>query len=266
MKCLKPFKKHVNGSAIDLPCGSCPNCIIQRKNDWLTRVHFETYYHGIPLFITLTYNDDHLPRLRKNVATLRKRDVQLFIKRLRKIQSGSVHKYMAVGEYGTKTKRPHYHLLLWYNGTYDQITKSIQASWKLGEIHYGEAKEGNAAGYCCAYIGQKRYKQSQNPGQDPEFILFSKGLGAAYLTSATIEYHHRKNYPMFIMKDGQKVHMPRYYRLKIFSESTKQKQQFFYEAMNLEKPDISLANDPHTREQICQQKIIRLQKNKKCVL
>ena len=63
--------------------------------------------HPHNAYITLTYNDDHLPAN----GSLQPRDLQLFWKRLRKARTPGI-RYYACGEYGDQTARPHYHAII----------------------------------------------------------------------------------------------------------------------------------------------------------
>lgn len=127
-----------------IPCGKCLNCKKKRRSDWSLRLEHEYLYSDSALFITLTYNDASIPR-NKGIPTLNKKDLQDYIKRLRnshvayvsrelgirKSEVKNVSKqirYYAVGEYGSKTNRPHYHILLF---NYDIANlKPIEAQWK----------------------------------------------------------------------------------------------------------------------------------------
>lgn len=105
-----------------IPCGSCAGCRIDYSRNWAARCMLEGVYHTHKYFITLTYNDEHLPRedvvnpltgevLFVNV--LRKRDFQLFMKRLRKKIAPARVRVFYSGEYGDKTDRPHFHCILY---------------------------------------------------------------------------------------------------------------------------------------------------------
>ena len=127
-----------------IPCGKCLNCKKKRRSDWSLRLEHEYLYSDSALFITLTYNDASIPRNR-GIATLNKKDLQDYIKRLRNSHVAYVSRelgirksevknhskqirYYAVGEYGSKTNRPHYHILLF---NYDIANlKPIEAQWK----------------------------------------------------------------------------------------------------------------------------------------
>lgn len=113
---------------LKVPCGKCVGCRLDRAKDWAGRCVHESRLWDSNLFITLTYNDKHLP---KNYS-LEPRDLQLFWKRLRKwvfspnglgrvpeyevvdgkkIVVNGV-RYYAAGEYGEHTGRPHYHAIV----------------------------------------------------------------------------------------------------------------------------------------------------------
>lgn len=107
------------------------------------------------------------------MMSLDKTDVQKFFKRLRKASTGKARiKYYAVGEYGTQTMRPHYHIIL-FNAQKDLL----QAAWNLGEIHIGDVS-GATIAYTLKYVSKEgKIPQHKNDMRRPEFSLMSKGLG-----------------------------------------------------------------------------------------
>lgn len=107
-----------------IPCGQCIGCRLDYSRQWANRGYLESLLHEQNYFITLTYDDEHLPmndfcttkegkiyvKQDSWTGTVQKRDLQLFFKRLRKrIPKFS---YLACGEYGSKNGRPHYHAIL----------------------------------------------------------------------------------------------------------------------------------------------------------
>jgi len=72
------------------------------------RIILEMAQYQDNAFLTLTYAEEHLPK----GGTLEPRHLQLFFKKLRKIVEPTRIRFFAVGEYGTRTKRPHYHCAL----------------------------------------------------------------------------------------------------------------------------------------------------------
>lgn len=106
---------------ISLPCGKCIGCRLDYSRQWADRLMLELQYHDSAYFITLTYNDDHVPKAyypdpetgeALDSMTLSKRDVQLFFKRLRKAFPDDKIRYFLSGEYGPTTFRPHYHAIV----------------------------------------------------------------------------------------------------------------------------------------------------------
>ena len=158
-----------------IPCGKCLNCKKKRRSDWSLRLEHEYLYSDSALFITLTYNDASIPRNR-GIATLNKKDLQDYIKRLRNshvayvsrelgIRKSEVYnhskqiRYYAVGEYGSKTNRPHYHLLLF---NYDVANlKPIEAQWKNTQTGYplGFVDIGKVTSASINYTTKYMFKQ-----------------------------------------------------------------------------------------------------------
>lgn len=106
---------------IDIPCRNCAECYAQSRREWISRAVAESQLHDSMIFLTLTYSDDKIPvaeMVDQNTGeilkhfTLRYRDFQLFMKRLRKYLDDRKVRFMVCGEYGTHTFRPHYHAIL----------------------------------------------------------------------------------------------------------------------------------------------------------
>lgn len=217
MACDTPLYRTPKGhfKEVPIPCGKCPPCKKRRVNNWVFRLEQEDKIASCSHFVTLTYNTTHVPITPKGFMTLRKRDFQLFMKRLRKLNTQKLRYYLA-GEYGTKTMRPHYHAIV-YN--IDDI-EHFNTAWQLGTVHVGNVS-GASISYTCKYIDKpKRIPMHKNDDRLREFSLMSKGLGKNYLTDEILKYHRKdpkeRNY--VTREDGVKLAMPRYYANKIFTE------------------------------------------------
>ena len=92
---------------IIIPCGQCSGCRLDRSADFAVRCVHESRMHNKNCFITLTYDDDHLPKYDDLVYD----HFQSFMKNLRHECPPGLKFYMC-GEYGDKTQRPHYHALV----------------------------------------------------------------------------------------------------------------------------------------------------------
>lgn len=106
---------------LEVPCGRCQGCRLDRSRTWADRCLLELQYHQSSVFVTLTYNDIYVPKSTYYGSdeetlymsySLCKRDFQLFMKRLRKAFPGQKIRFFAAGEYGENTARPHYHAIL----------------------------------------------------------------------------------------------------------------------------------------------------------
>lgn len=138
---------------IVVPCGKCHACLSQKTSELITRLSHESFYYnnGIDsMFLTLTYSDDNLPFNN----SLCKRDVQLFLKRLRKKCDKLCIKIKVsyVGEYGLKRRRPHYHAILFGLSYFDKFHRFlVDSSWNLGFTYFGTVTD-NSIAYCSGYM------------------------------------------------------------------------------------------------------------------
>lgn len=142
---------------IEIPCGQCIGCRINRQQMWAFRCLAEASLHRDNLFATLTYAPEHLPPF----GELRHRDWQLFAKRTRR-RLGSF-RYLMCGEYGEQTLRPHYHALLFglhvpdlkrfsVRGGYPVFRSDLLSElWGLGLVEFGTLTPQSAK-YCAGYV------------------------------------------------------------------------------------------------------------------
>lgn len=240
-----------------IPCNRCFNCKINKSKVWAARCLYESYEWKYSYFITLTYDDEHLKFVDhsyipltgefRRVPTLCKRDIQLFIKRLRKhidYHDQGKLKYFVVGEYGDKTKRPHYHMILFTNTCIHDLalhkknkdgdalytSRFLDSVWKLGHTITGMFSVETAA-YTARYTMKKLYGDEKaylyDSGlikQQPEFMLCSKRkpIGYAYflknknnlLKSDTLNFYQ-----------GDKLHkvkIPNSFLRKLHDQETQQ--------------------------------------------
>lgn len=162
----------------------------------MNRMLLEASQHVDNAFITLTYSDETLP----SSGSLIPEHLTLFLKSLRKQLSPARVRYYAVGEYGTKTQRPHFHLALFGYpnclrgssrlGLKDEMVNDvlkccsncdrIYQAWGRGGIYVG-ALEQKSAQYVAQYVMKKMTSMSDPRlnGRWPEFSRMSlkPGLG-----------------------------------------------------------------------------------------
>lgn len=203
----KPFPEEYK---MLLPCGQCVGCRIQYSREWANRCMMELKYHDSAYFVTLTYDDLHVPRSYYTdektgevftSLTLVKRDFQLFMKRLRKKFSDDHIRFFMSGEYGTNSFRPHYHAILFGlhlddlslykkspQGFSYYNSPSLQACWCDSDGQpIGFAVVAEVTWETCAYTA--RYVMKKLTGKEaefytnfniqPEFTLMSRKPGIA---------------------------------------------------------------------------------------
>jgi hypothetical protein len=86
-------------------------------------------------------------------------------------EQGSI-RYFLVGEYGTETKRAHYHAIM-FGVDPHRAKKITKLSWSLGHIQCDAVRDGGIQ-YVCGYTLKKLTSEKDFPdGQEPEFSLKS---------------------------------------------------------------------------------------------
>lgn len=217
MNCKNPLKLKVDdkiytaqnlGYAV-VPCGQCLNCRINQKRIWETRLTLEYLSHGDSVFVTLTYDEEHNPKI------LIKKDLQNYLKRLRS-RLGFKFRYFAVGEYGSHTWRPHFHIILF--GVSYAHSGQIKDSWSirgdyLGHpeigIHVGEVNSKSIR-YILGYVAKKVEKKKDNDprayGYTDEFMCCSKGIGrdALKVVGDSLKKHELENRIVSSIKIGKR--------------------------------------------------------------
>ena len=158
-------------------------CRINRRTEWYTKLMLEWQTWKEGCFTTLTYNPEELPEKEYFTGgSLIKKDIQDFMKRFRKYYEEQYGyrkvRYFAVGEYGEKSKRAHYHILL-FNVDSVYAEKIIQKAWKKGHSQTDLLHE-NRIKYAVKYTIKKETSLKDFPdGREPEFSMMSRkpGLG-----------------------------------------------------------------------------------------
>lgn len=148
------------------------------------------------------------------LQTLKKKDVQDFIKRLRARLDPLKVRYYAVGEYGSETLRPHYHMILFGLPDAFDIVEFVRQVWKQGNVMVDPVTDGRI-GYITKYMIKDK---SDLHDRDKEFSLMSRkpALGSNYLTPDRISWHMNGRKKYCVVAGGAKVGLPRYYKEKIF--------------------------------------------------
>lgn len=152
---------------MQLPCGKCPECCKNYYTEWATRGSRELTQWDSSLFITLTYDEEHLP----DDKSLNKKEIQDFIKRVKRTFNSNAEnpiRQTYCGEYGTRTLRPHYHCILYNCDFTDKkrhyvspaghqvfTSQLLSKLWGKGNAEFGYATPASIA-YLYKYILKKK--------------------------------------------------------------------------------------------------------------
>lgn len=211
--------------AIGLPCGHCVGCSNELKRQKAMRMVHEAKLWPENSFLTLTYNDEHLPVN----GTLVPEDLRDFFKRLRRRIEPIKVRYAACGEYGELFGRPHYHVALYnfsfagdryrwaaFDGKYPVYRSPLlEKLWTLGDSSLGDLTPESAA-YIAGYVHKKMGDVARARVGDryPEFWRSSNrpGLGAEWVRrfARTDVWPHDR-----VVYGGIEVKPPRYYDQKL---------------------------------------------------
>lgn len=238
-KIIKVVNRDFNGEEysaagipqIGIPCGNCIGCRLDYSRTWADRMLAEASMYKSNYFLTLTYDNDHLPPKHENspIHSLNKRDAQLFMKRLRKALPEQKIRFFCAGEYGPQTMRPHYHLIL-FNCELPDLKflkeNDLKQPYFVSDIMskcwpFGFHIIANVNWDTCAYVARYVVKKQKGKGSsvyekynfDPEFSTMSRkpGIGHDFMVDHMEELYAygSVNIPT---KDGAKSIRPcKYY-------------------------------------------------------
>ena len=226
MRCSSPIsikdpRDSLGSSRIEVPCGKCGQCKANRRIQWSFRIAEEFRIAKSAYFITLTYRPEMLPRNQNGRPTLSKQDLTLFFKRIRKQNKKYTDvkfTYYAVGEYGSRTFRPHYHVIAFNLDM--RLVRNLQTFWYKDDVPLGivdvRPVNGGRIHYVTKYHVNVDKERSKGFGVEPEFTRMSKGIGKDYIKRA-YKWHKNGN-KFYVINNGFKQLLPRYFKEKIFSD------------------------------------------------
>mgnify|MGYP000359182587 CR=1 FL=1 len=215
---------------VQVPCGQCIGCRLDRSLAWATRCVHEASLYDDNCFLTLTYDDEHLPVDGSLVPS----HFTDFMKRLRRRLEPRKVRYYMCGEYGDENGRPHYHALIFNydfpdkvawgksrGGDVISVSAGLSSVWTKGFSTIGDVTFSSAA-YVARYIAKKvtgdkasEHYQSVNPvtGEifevEPEYSRMSlkPGIGTGWF-----EKFKSDAFPSdFVVLNGRKMRVPKYY-------------------------------------------------------
>lgn len=212
---------------LQLPCGQCIGCRVERSRQWAIRCVHESQMHANNCFITLTYDAENVPR----DGGLRVEDWQKFAKRLRK-RVGSF-RFFHCGEYGERNKRPHYHACLFGVDFKDRVaikpglwfSPLLSEVWGLGHSSVGDLTYESAAyvaRYVCSKLtgpeGEKEYSRYDSDTGEvwcvrAPYVTMSrrKGIGSSWFEKFASDVYPSDE----VVHKGRRFRPPRFYDNKL---------------------------------------------------
>lgn len=204
---------------VQVPCGKCVGCRLEYSRQWAVRCMHESKLHACSVFVTLTYDDVHVPR----DGNLRPRDYVLFMKRLRLAHPGV--RFFQCGEYGDLLGRPHHHAVLFNCWFPDQrflkektpgcklyTSAELDRLWGQGQCTFGAVTFESAA-----YVARYAMKKIGGPkhGRVPEYCTMSRrpGIGSDFVHKFRSDIYPSDS----VIVRGVQCRPPRYYDVKLDS-------------------------------------------------
>jgi len=224
---------------VNVPCGKCLACIERRKTEWCFRMEEEARFAKSKYFVTLTYRQDKVPYDKYGNKILVQKDLTNFMKRLRhhhcKVYNMDMYKHgitrndkikmFACGEYGSERGRPHFHLII-FNG----CEKDILKSWDMGKVDCVRVTGNGASAYIMKYM-DKHLGKKQDWRKPKEFTTQSEGIGESYVERMKTWHKNNLDVAYVVSPKGAMLPMPRYYRLKMYTEEESNKQVAYVQEM-----------------------------------
>lgn len=257
MDCFSPV--YLKDQGIYVRCNKCPACLAYRQQAWITRLMVEQQTSENSYFVTLTYDEDHVPKqpayfdfegneLYPECCVPRKWDVQRLNKYIRRKKeqgfflveipdpssplcpfsgqripiSSSKMSFYLVSEYGPETLRPHYHGL-YFNVDDDRFKVELlfRQLWRLGFVQVDECTPATI-NYVTKYLLQNKLLPDLPEYLPRPFSLMSKGLGIDLLTPSMLSWwRENPSCRVYVPEHGTKKVMSRYYKDKVFDDDMK---------------------------------------------
>lgn len=256
MKCKRPF--YLRERALLVPCGKCTYCRIVKRREWTLRILHELESYDRAVFVTLTYDDEHIPFQPKRpvhyplVPSLSIQHLQKFFKRLRRRVTSRI-RYYACGEYGEMEFRPHYHAIIFGVGPNDGPVRAhhrgvealpghpLRDSWNAGLVDVGFAEPDSIA-YVASYVDKKRYGEAMAfthyQFRQPEFQLQSLGIGKEFLDSRAGVTLRRGS----LLRHAKEIGLPRYYLTRLNSKVYSDVRAIDFEVFRKKRKDAIIKN------------------------
>lgn len=206
---------------VPIGCQRCIECKKQKANSWKIRLIEDIKVNSNVTWVTLTFNDESLNKLGKEIEAegyvkdneIAKLAVKRFRERWRKKYKKSIRHWLITEIGGKRTERIHLHGFIW-----SENRKEIENKWGYGYVSFGKYVNNKTINYTVKYMHKNDIKHKEYDS----IVLTSPGIGKNYLSESNIE-HHKKYMVDHYNYKGNKLALPIYYRNQIFNEEEREK-------------------------------------------
>jgi len=167
--CIRPNRLD---DGVEVACRECWQCRKRRVDDLVGRCIAESKYSTKTYAITLTYAQD----AGVNAVTLVYKDVQDFLKRLRKKYKC---RYIVAGEYGSAKGRAHWHIIVFFKDKVPDVQENKRVEWKYWPHGFSYFQHPDWKGF--EYVLKYVLKDQASRSADAHLSMSKKPpLGAEY--------------------------------------------------------------------------------------
>jgi hypothetical protein len=216
---------------VPIGCQKCMECKKQKANGWRIRLLEEIRHDNTGKFVTFTFNEDKLNKLRAKINRTSKtklkdwdldnavatKAMRYFLENWRAEKKKSV-KHWGVTELGHNgTERIHIHAIIFTNDT-----EGIKKHWHNGFVHIGSYVNENSVNYITKYVN----KADESHKEYNSIILTSAGIGKGYFQRIDRQfnkYNKEETKEVYRTRQGSKIGLPIYYRNEIYSDEEREK-------------------------------------------
>lgn len=210
---------------VPIGCGKCIECLRQKALSWSIRLNEELKVNNFAYYVTFTFSNKELMKLRKELHmrecnAVAGKALRRFLERWRKTYKKSL-KHWCVTELGHEgTERIHLHGIIFND--FEISAEEFEKYWKYGNVKIGEYCNLRTINYIVKYLHKIDTDHKGFYGE----IFCSAGIGRNYLRKPLTRQIHKfrgeNTIEYYRMPNGGKVALPIYYRNHLFTEDERE--------------------------------------------
>lgn len=222
---------------VPVGCQKCIECRKKKAREWQVRLLEEVKNNKNGIFITLTFSNESIKKLNKEIEGLSgyELDNQIatlatrrFLERWRKKYKKSLRHWLVTELGHNGTENIHMHGLVFPTDEMkkkDNVFEEINKIWGYGYTWIGDKKENYVSERTVNYIIKYINKIDKQHTEYNSKILTSAGIGKGYAEriGEYNSYKKEETREYIKTKSGHKIALPIYYRNKIYTDEEREK-------------------------------------------